>query len=137
MWSRGFLREWEEGAELETAAARPAGDPRVGELLTAVDALDDQGYGTPGVPFSDDVRVDRGQLDEAIARVRASAVLAIPSAPGSPPLRLVERLEAAARGAPTLPFGLGARVHEAVVLDLLDDMRSAVGDALTRARSAR
>ena len=137
MWSRGFLREWDAGAEPQTAAARPAGDPRVGELLTAVDALDDLVYGSPGMPFSDDVRVDRGELDEAIARVRASAVLAMPSALGSPPLRLVERLEAAARGAPALPFGLGVRVHEAAVLDLLGDMRTAARDAVTGARSAR
>jgi hypothetical protein len=137
------LREWDAGAEPQTTAARPAGDPRLGELLTAVDALDDLVYGSPRVPFSADVRVDRGELDEAIARVRAGAVRAIPYGLGSPLLRLVERLEAAARSAPTLPLGLGVRVHEAPVLDLLDDMRTAVVEersprgAITRGRTPR
>jgi hypothetical protein len=58
--------------------------------------------------------------------VRTAVLWVLPAALGSPAPALLERLEATVEAASQLPFRLEVRVNEAVVFDLIGELRGAV-----------
>jgi len=98
-----------------------AGEPT--EVMLAVDAFDDAIHDAFDVPFTDQVRLDRGKVDRLVERLR----LALP--PGSSTLsELFSELDELIRNSRTIPLTGQIRLDRDEVYGILDRMRASFAE---------
>jgi hypothetical protein len=90
------------------------------EAMLAVDALDEAIHGAAGVPFTDQVRLDRRPVDDMLGTLRT----ALPSGSAA----LLGELDQLIQRAKPIPLTQEVRVDREAVYDILDRMRASFAD---------
>ena len=104
------------------------------DVLVAIDRLDDLVHNAKAVPMSDQVRVDRDELQRALDELLRTMPPEL--AHQLPDFDAPERLAAAVRNAKPVPLTGEVRLEKDVVYDLLDALRGAVPLVLAPATAA-
>jgi hypothetical protein len=115
LWTSKVVRAVDE--LLEQIPDAPVGEPS--DAMLAVDAFDDAIREAPGVPFTDQVRLDRQQVGALLDRLRTTLRF------GSSELTDLEEL---IRRAKPIPLSDEIRLDREKVYDVLDRMRASFAE---------
>ena len=120
----GKLDELRRGLPEAIAAKRgvPYEQPPSAAALVTIDELDDLIHMARVVPLTDQVRLERADLDSRIATLRRQV------AGNRPAVTILERLEAVVADAKPVPLTDQIRVLKPRLYDTLDELRAVVSD---------
>jgi len=93
------------------------------EAMVAIDAFDDAIREAPGVPLTDQIRLDRREVEVLLDRVRTTLGADAADVGG-----LLDQLADLVRRAKPIPLTGEIRLDREDVYDVLDQMRASVGD---------
>jgi hypothetical protein len=98
------------------------------DVLVLIDKLDDLAHNAKAVPLTDQVRVERREVQDIVAEIRAAIREDLTDAP-TQVLTLVDELDELARDAKPVPLTRHVRIDRAEVYDILDRLRAAIPEA--------
>jgi hypothetical protein len=104
------------------------------EILVAIDRLDDAIHEARVVPLTDQVRIEKDRLHDAVAAIRSEADRTLGGDPTGPVYEAIERLELIAAGARPVPLTGQVRVDTIEVHEQLDVLRQLLPEALGERR---
>jgi hypothetical protein len=114
--------------QLAAKSGEPYERPPGGAALVSIDGLDDLVHNARIVPLTDQVRLERAELDARLAALREQLAYSRRAT------AVVERLETVVADAKPVPLTDQVRVLKTRLYDLLDELRVIVRDDLRASR---
>jgi hypothetical protein len=123
-WGLFYLWTWKVMRDVEKLSGDIPDEPgEPTEAMLAVDAFDEAIHDAYGVPFTDQVRLDRGKAERLLERLRTD----LPR--GSSTLSaLCSELDELLRNAKPIPLTNEIRLDREAVYDILDRMRASFAE---------